>query len=376
MIILCIGRLVRSPTDITPGVPGRQTRKMAMAVRAIPILVFLLLSPLPQRAYGDQPTPQKGPEQWRGLHLIVFKTDKDLEILSSQIPKLAAMGVNVLILEVDYNFRFQSHPELRLGQDPITRAGARQLAAVCHKHGIRLIPEFASLGHQSWKSRTFPLLAVYPQLDLTPGAFPDNKGIYCREWNPLNPQVNQIVFPLLDEILEAFQADALHVGMDEVFLLGSEKSPSTKGQDPARLFAKAVNDLHQHLVKERHVEMLMWADRLFDAKKYQWDKWEASDVGTAAAVDMIPKDIILCPWHYERKEAYPSIPLILEKGFRVLPASWRKLDASRSLIEYSRKFHSPRLLGHLFTTWGGAKDGVTEYRPLVEGLKLLKIPAE
>jgi hypothetical protein len=29
------------------------------------------------------------------------------------------------------------------------------------------------------------------------------------------------------------------------------------------------------------------------------------------------------------------------------------------------------MLGHLFTTWGGKKDALTEYRPLVEGLKLL-----
>jgi hypothetical protein len=347
-----------------------------MGLRALSILIFLLLSAIPQKACGDQPAPPKRPDQWRGLHVIVYKSDKDLEILGSQIPKLAAMGVNVLILEVDYNFRFQSHPELRLGEDPITRTGARRFAALCRKQGIRLIPEFASLGHQSWKSQTFPLLAVYPKLDLTPGAFPENKGIYCREWDPLNPQVNQIVFPLLDEILEAFEADALHVGMDEVFLLGSEKSPSTKGQDPARLLAKVVNDLHEHLVKERRVDMLMWADRLFDAKKYHWEKWEASEVGTAAAVDMIPKDIVLCPWHYERKEAYPSIPLFLEKGFRVLPASWHKLDASKALIEYSQKLHSPRLLGHLFTTWGEGKKGVNEYRPLVEGLKLMKSSAE
>jgi hypothetical protein len=344
-----------------------------MVSQVIRILVFLLLLGFsPQSEAAAQPAPRKGPDKWRALHLLVFKTDKDLEVLSSQIPKLAMMGVNVLILEIDYNFRFQSHPELRLGQDPITPAGARRFAALCRKHGIRLIPEFASLGHQSWKSQTFPLLTVYPQLDLTPGAFPDNKGIYCREWDPLNPQVNQIVFPLMDEILDAFQADALHVGMDEVFLLGSEKSPATKGQDPARLFAKAVNDLHQHLVKERRVDMLMWSDRLFDAKKYHWEEWEASKVGTAAAVDMIPKDIILCPWHYEVKESYPSIPLFLEKGFRVLPASWRKLDASMALIQYSQKIDSPKMLGHLFTTWGGAKDAVTEYRPLVEGLKLLK----
>lgn len=316
--------------------------------------------------------PPKKHEPWRAFHLIVFKTDKDLEVLESQIPKLAEMGVNVIILEINYNFQFKSHPELRMGQDPITSKGARRIAALCRKHGIRLIPQFQCLGHQSWKENTFPLLTVYPKLDLTPGAFPQNKGIYCREWDPLNPEVNKIVFPLLDEILDAFQADALHVGMDEVFLLGSEKSPSTKGQDPAKVFAKAVKDLHQHLVQDRHVEMLMWADRLFDARKYNWGEWEASKVGTAAALDLIPKDIILCPWHYERKDAYPSIPLFLEKGFRVLPASWKKLDASKALIQYSLKYDSPKMLGHLFTTWGGKKDTLTEYPPLVQGLKLVK----
>ena len=350
---------------------------MAMLFQAIQIwLLWLLLTITPALAAGVQPAPTKQPDKWRGLHLIVFKSDKDLEILSTQIPKLASMGVNVLILEIDYNFQFQSHPELRLGDNPISSAGARQFANLCRKHGIRLIPQFQCLGHQSWKSNTLPLLKTYPHLDLTPGAFPENKGIYCREWDPLNPQVNKIVFPLLDEILEAFEADALHVGMDEVFLLGSEKSPSTKGQDPARLFAKAVNDLHQHLVKKRRVEMLMWADRLFDAKKYHWGKWEASDAGTAVALDMIPKDIILCPWHYELKEAYPSIPLFLDKGFRVLPASWQKLDASKALIQYSQQFNSSRMLGHLFTTWGGRKDAVTEYRPLVEGLKILTASRE
>jgi hypothetical protein len=344
-----------------------------MFLPVVRTLLFLgLLAGARQAAAGDEPASRNKPEQWRALHLLVFKSDKDLDVLCNQIPKLAQMGVNVLILEIDYNFRFQSHPELRSDENGITTAGARRLAALCRKHGIRLVPQFQCLGHQSWKNNTFPLLTEYPKLDLTPGAFSENKGIYCREWDPLNPEVNKIVFPLLDEILGAFQADALHVGMDEVFLLGSEKSPSTKGQDPAKVFAKAVNDLHQHLVKERHVEMLMWDDRLFDAQKYNWGEWEASKVGTAAALDLIPKDIILCPWHYERKEAYPSIPLFLEKGFRVLPASWRKLDASKALIQYGQKFDSPKMLGHLFTTWGGGKDTVTEYQPLVEGLKLMR----
>jgi hypothetical protein len=335
----------------------------------------------PGFAAGQEGDKHSGKEPWRGLHLINYGTDQKLETLARQVPQLAGMGVNVLIVEINYNFDFKSHAELRGGTSVITRDGAGKLAAVCKKHGVRLIPEFQSLGHQSWGTHTSPLLTAYPELDLTPGAFPGNKGVvkgmdhgkfYCREWDPLNPKVNEIVFKLMDEIIDAFQADALHVGMDEVFLLGSEYSPSTKGKPPGDVFAKAVTDLHGHLANERHVEMLMWADRLFDANQFHWDEWEASKVGTAAALDKIPKDIILCPWHYNLKPSYPSIPLFLEKGFRVLPASWHKPDASLALIDYSLKLKSPRMLGHLFTTWGRGRGDLTKYPSLVEGLKKLK----
>jgi hypothetical protein len=53
----------------------------------------------------------------------------------------------------------------------------------------------------------------------------------------------------MDEIIEAFEPRFFYVGMDEVSLVGSEKSPSTKGKDPAKVFAKAVTDIHVHLVK-------------------------------------------------------------------------------------------------------------------------------
>ncbi len=172
-----------------------------------------------------------------GVHIIDFTSDEALEKLALDIPAYAAKGVNLMVLEVDYNFEFVSHPELRQSEKVITLAGARKFAQLCKKNGIRLVPEFQSLGHQSWDKYTFALLTKYPELDLTPGAFPNNEGIYCRAWDPMNPKVNEIVFPLIDEILEAFEADGLHIGMDEVFLIGSDKSPSTFGKNPAEVYA-------------------------------------------------------------------------------------------------------------------------------------------
>jgi hypothetical protein len=313
-------------------------------------------------------------EPWRAVHLLDYNTDSALDSLGQNLETLARQGINVIVLEVDYNFAFKSHPELRRGSDPITRDGARRFAELCRKLGIRLIPEFQSVGHQSWKGETFPLLTVYPKFDLTPGAFPNNEGIYCREWDVLNPDVWKVVFKLMDEIIDAFRADAMHVGMDEVFLLGSEQSPSTKGKHPGALFARAVNEIHQHLVRKRRLEMLMWGDRLIDGQKYDLGEWEASKNGTAAAVDLIPKDIIVCPWHYEPRESYPSIPMFVEKGFRVLPAGWKNVEATKTLIKYGQSQTSEKVLGHIFTTWGVKKDELLQFPSLVEGLTLLRAP--
>jgi hypothetical protein len=311
-------------------------------------------------------------EKWYAVHLINFMTDSAVDSLVKNIPQLAAIGINVMILEIDYNFMYDSHPELRGGKDPVKKGTARKIAEACRKHGIRLIPEFQSLGHQSWAGETFPLLIQYPELDLTPGAYPGNEGLYCREWDPTNPRVMEIVRELLGELIDGFNADAVHVGMDEVFLLGDSTSPATLGKNPAELYARAVNDLYNFIVKQRSCEMLMWGDRLIDGNLYDYGEWEAAVNGTAPAIDMIPSDIIICDWHYEVMNSYPSIPMFLEKGFRVLPSGWRNTEATLSLIEYSYAQNDPGMLGHLFTTWGVSGDSLLWFPPIIEGMQKVR----
>ncbi|MGA2068276.1 MAG: family 20 glycosylhydrolase [Thermoguttaceae bacterium] len=298
---------------------------------------------------------QKKNPVWRALHLIGPQPERmaDTETLVSEV--MPPLGLNVLILEVDYGFQFQSHPELDCRG--ITRPQARKLAEACRKSGVRLIPLLNCLGHQSWASHTGALLRKYPQFDETPHVPADNKGIYCREWCPSNPEVDKVVFDLLDELVDAFDADALHVGMDEVFLIGSDKCPRCKGKDVGELFAGVVNRLHRHLVAERGVEMLMWSDRLLDAGKFSYGTWEASKTGSHRAIDRLPKDIILCDWHYERRADYPSVRYFQQQGFRVLPSTWKNPEAAAALIRCARKDATGRMLGVLFTGWSVGGNG-------------------
>jgi hypothetical protein len=342
---------------------------MSTAAGAFTILVVpILLSGC--GVSGEIPADLDTSKLWCAMHFLGYNNDQLLARLGEQIPALAAAGVNVVILEVDYAFQFTSHPELRGKPEQISLQAAQWFSQVCRDHGIRLIVEFQCLGHQSWEDETFPLLTEYPELDLTPGAFPGNQGIYCREWDPTNPRVNELVFDLIDELIDAFAVDAVHVGMDEVFLLGHELSPSTRGQDPAKLFAGAVNDIYQHVVVERGLEMLMWGDRLIDGEHYRYGRWEAAKNGTAGAVDLIPKDIIICDWHYTARRTYPSVDMFVEKGFRVLPTSWKKVRAAKALFRYSLALDNPGVLGHLFTRWQ-RYENPADYPPMIACMGML-----
>ncbi|MED5015689.1 family 20 glycosylhydrolase [Paenibacillus chibensis] len=300
---------------------------------------------------GNQTT-----ETLKGFHLR-FSNHEEMELLKKVITDaLVPMGVNVLILECNTGFQFTSHPEVAGGS--LTREDARELSRVCKQSGIRLIPLFECLGHQGWGGGRNSLLQAYPEFDETPHVPADAKWpeFYCPSWCPSHPDVNRIVFDLMDELLEAFEADAFHVGMDEVFAIADEHCPRCRGKKKDELFAKAVNDYYGHLTGKRGVQMLMWADRLIDANGMGYTQWDGDVYGIWPAVDRIPKDIILCDWHYDKLDQYPSVGHLLEKGFTVWPSSWNMPEAALDLLEQSyvqagKLGADERMPGMLVTGW-------------------------
>lgn len=296
--------------------------------------------------------PNQYTEEWRALHLFA-PWHNEMPLFKRTITeKLAPMGINTIVIEVNYKYAYEFHPELREPGDSLTRDDVKELVELCRKHDIRLIPLFNCFGHQSWAQTNFPLIVKYPELDETPQIPLDNKGIYCRSWCPLHPKTNEIVFDLFTELIFAFEAKEFHVGMDEVFLIASEQCPRCKGKDPAKIYAKAVNDYYDFLVKKYTLTMMMWGDRLIDRNLIDYGGgYECSSNGTAPAIDMIPRDIIICDWHYEPREEYPSLPWFQEKGFRVLATPWKNLNATMKYVWYAEKNKSDKMLGYLFTAW-------------------------
>ncbi len=294
------------------------------------------------------------PQAWRGVHVMAWGLaggSEGLVPLKEAIDKIMApLGVNVIVLEVGYNYEYKSHPEL-IQTKFITKADARDLVGFCRARGVRVIPQFNCLGHQSWRHTLYPLLTQYRELEELPDDTPDKRWTELRSWCPLHPEVNPIVFSLMDELIADFEADAMHVGMDEILVIASKKCERCRDKTPAEVFARAVGDYHRHLVGEKKVTMLMWGDRLIDANVMKYDGWSASNNGTAPAVDLIPKDIVICDWHYDKRTDYPSVRYFQDKGFRVWPASFDSVDATKALIACARRDATDRMLGHLATTW-------------------------
>lgn len=299
---------------------------------------------------------------WRGAHMEIG-SEADLDALAAQIPTLAGIGLNVILLEIDYNYQFKSRPEMA-SPNGVTFVGARKFSKICRRNHVRVIPLMNCLGHQSWDSTTETLLRVHPELDETPGLFPQNKGIYCRSWCPLNPDLPKVIFPMIDEMKDAFQADAFHVGLDEVFIIGTDTCPRCHGKDHADLFAEQVTMLHDHL-KQKHIQMFMWADRLLDGNATGYGEWEASTNDTYKAIDRIPKDIVMCDWHYEKRASYPSLQIFADHGFSVWPSTWRDVTAATAFSAQAKGMKNPKVVGVLSTTWGEVKaDKLATWPPL------------
>ena len=286
---------------------------------------------------------------WRGVHLWLDK-DESASALKQTLPALAKLGVNAVVMEVNYSFEFKAHPELR-NQTFIHRKTARALAKEAARNNIRLIPEFNCLGHQSFGRRIEPLLKMYPEFNETPSLSLTNPSVYCLSWCPRAPGLNAIIVSLIDEIADGFQAKAIHVGMDEVYLIGSDGCPRCRGESPAKLFSEQVNALHRHIVGERKLEMLMWADRIIGVKYQGASKYDNERNDLSAAIDLIPRDVIQCDWHYEWKKSYPSVPFLVSKGFRVWPAGFQPVGAARALSEFAQRQKDEHVIGYLATTW-------------------------
>lgn len=296
--------------------------------------------------------------------------------------ELAPAHFNILILRVDWNYAYESYPQLR-DSNPLTKEDVKKIVAVCKKHNIQIAPQINLLGHQSWAGTTYALLREFPQFDEAPHIMTDDyqkytnaagrplpysDALYCKSYCPLHPDVHNVVFTLVDEIMEVFEAHWFHAGMDEVFHLGDERCPRCAGQDKSVLFSDEVNRIHGHLAKNNQ-RLMIWGDRLLDGSRLATGlgSWEASQNNTSAAIGMINKDVFICDWHYD----YSGLSAVqfAFNGLDVALSPWNNAEIAKQHLDDMLDWRmrslqrtvTNRFQGIVHTIWSGADGFLSSY---------------
>jgi hypothetical protein len=285
--------------------------------------------------------------------------------------ELPSHYVNTLILRIDYRYQYKSHPEL-IDSPALSYDDVKKIVKAAHKNHIRLIPQVNLLGHQSWANKPGKLLAVYPRFDETPWIsmpekyqWPNSDSLYCKSYCPLHPELHKIIFDLVDEICDAFESSAFHAGMDEVFILADSKCERCTGKSKSELFAGEVTTIRNHLATYKR-DLWIWGDRLLDGRTTGVGMWEGSFNDTQQAIDLIPKDVVICDWHYERADK--TATYFAGKGFRVVTCPWRRPDVALSQLNDMVQFRKNadaklknNYLGIVQTVWSSSSAFLTGY---------------
>lgn len=272
---------------------------------------------------------------------------------------VAPLGITHVTISLYYKFAYKSHPEIV--EYPCTTVEiAKRAAAVCHKHGITVVPELDFPGHQSTILRpdapikALGMLRVHPDM-MEPYTEGNSNYSVCTK----HPLLRPIAYDMIDDLMEAFDTKVVHVGFDEVLDIG--RCPRCKDVPPYQLLADLANDLAAH-VKSRGGEMWMWGDRLLDGTRFPTANagYETSLNNTARAVDLIDPDVVICDWHYNPEPMGHLTPSYwATKPFRFLSSAFNSVLGCEQLVRATHVVSDvPNAYGIYLTTWANLADFV------------------
>jgi len=275
-----------------------------------------------------------------------FKTMKDgLPILEQMTRAALQLKMNAVMIDLCNVFRFESYPEMALPQ-AVPLSDLQPIIDLCRMYYAEPIPALNLLAHQEHF-----LAQARPDLMLVKLAeFPKKRVSRYEEffyWEPVydpnNPEVRRIVSAVIDETVKLFRPRYLHIGHDECGAL--RFVPRKHDKEIRDLFSGSVNFLHDYL-KKHNVQTMMWGDMFLNQRMFPSGAAHGAYPGApiAAAIDDIPKDVIITDWHYwpytrhypdagGPRQDFPSSLYFSDQGFDVIGTTLAKLAANEKQIK-------------------------------------------
>ena len=244
-----------------------------------------------------------------------------------------------------------THTELAEGGF-LTKAEVVDLVAWARQHHIEVIPEVQTLSHSYYLCMAYPDIA-----ERQDDPFPDT---FC----PSNPRTYEILFDVLDEVIEVFEPRLVHIGLDEIINLGH--CPLCKGKSGAELLAGNINRVHGYLAA-RGIRTGMWGDKLLplatggrfgggmamdDSNSY-WGRANTIPA-TYEALGMIPRDIQITNWYWAIDPEASKV--FTGEGFEVVLGNFGGNFAAQKLTGWNEVGAPAGILGAEVSTWCEVSD--------------------
>jgi hypothetical protein len=276
---------------------------------------------------------------FRGVHLF---TGKDAMPLQRKLVEriFARYKFNHLVLEADYT-QWETNPKLTVERS-VPKDQVRDYVKLARENFLEPIPLVQSLGHAEW------MFTNGQNTELAE----DPQARYA--YAVTNPKTYDFIEKIYTETLDLFgPTQYFHIGHDEVNMIGGyPHREDAKKWGASKLFTYDVNKLNDFF-KPKGVKLMLWGDMLLDKSESSDQAANAESVEEAKARrDAIPKDAVICDWHYEprKPEAYKSLKVFKDAGFKTLACTWYTPE---NIHSFARAAHDFGAWGLLQTTWAG-----------------------
>lgn len=176
----------------------------------------------------------------------------------------------------------------------ISQEQMKTVVAYCKERGLEVIPEVPSLSHSDYIVRAYPELNERKE-----DTYPDT---YC----PSNPKSYEVLFDILDEVIDVFEPEYINIGHDEGYTFA--KCDKCKDKEPVDLFVGDIIKINDYL-KSKGKKTIMWGEKVYgNVYTIEADGTKIAEGGTgnaergiprlAECAGRIPKDVTLLQWYW------------------------------------------------------------------------------
>ncbi len=232
---------------------------------------------------------------------------------------------NHLLIEAERGVIWKSAPDIQYpySMDP---SEVKPLVEFAQNHYLKVTPNIATLGHSDW---IFKNKKYWDFVEDTSSPI-----VYC----PLNPKSYDFMFKIYDECYNLFgEQPWFHIGHDEHDMYKPFPSHDFCKQIGNEKLYYADTLYLRNYWKNRGVRTLIWGDIFFKPTFQE-------------LVSNLPKDILICDWHYGDQIEYPSVDMFQNSGLEVLGCTWY---SPRNIAGFSQYGARRKILGMMYTTWAG-----------------------